>query len=73
LDHAILASAWSKVLAGRPKSVPSWPVSLLSDPEYKAKPERVILFHIDAWDVNCPQHIKRRYTVEEFTAFTSGA
>ena len=38
----------------------------LADPEYPAKPERVILFHIDAWDINCPQHIKRRYTVEEF-------
>jgi predicted pyridoxine 5'-phosphate oxidase superfamily flavin-nucleotide-binding protein len=38
----------------------------LSDPEYKAKLERVILFHVDAWDINCPQHIKRRYTVEEF-------
>ena len=38
----------------------------LSDPDYQAKPERVILFHIDAWDINCPQHITRRYTVEEF-------
>ena len=40
----------------------------LSDPDYQAKLERVILFHIDAWDINCPQHIKRRYTVEEFAA-----
>jgi len=40
----------------------------LSDPEYKSKPERVILFHIDAWDINCPQHITRRYTVEEFAS-----
>jgi predicted pyridoxine 5'-phosphate oxidase superfamily flavin-nucleotide-binding protein len=38
----------------------------LSDPDYQAKLERVILFHIDAWDINCPQHITRRYTVEEF-------
>jgi predicted pyridoxine 5'-phosphate oxidase superfamily flavin-nucleotide-binding protein len=42
----------------------------LSDPLYKANPERVILFHIDAWDVNCPQHIKQRYTVEEFESMT---
>jgi len=48
-------------------------LALLSDPEYKAKPERVILFHIDAWDVNCPQHIKRRYTVEEFSGLASSA
>ena len=40
----------------------------LSDPDYQAKLERVILFHIDAWDINCPQHITRRYTVEEFAA-----
>ena len=42
----------------------------LSDPLYKANPERVILFHIDAWDVNCPQHIHPRYTVEEFESMT---
>ena len=40
----------------------------LSDPDYQAKLERVILFHIDAWDINCPQHITRRYTVEEFAS-----
>ena len=34
----------------------------LSDPAYKARPERAILFHIEAWDVNCPQHITRRFT-----------
>ncbi|MEM1417625.1 MAG: pyridoxamine 5'-phosphate oxidase family protein, partial [Myxococcota bacterium] len=28
---------------------------------YRAVPERVILFHVEAWDVNCPQHIHRRY------------
>lgn len=43
----------------------------LNDPDYKAKPERVILFHIDAWDINCPQHIKRRYTAEEFETIQS--
>ncbi len=34
----------------------------LADPEYKAKPERAIVFEIEAWDVNCPQHITPRYT-----------
>jgi len=23
------------------------------------------VFHIEAWDSNCPQHITPRYTVEE--------
>jgi len=37
----------------------------LHDPNYKGKPERVIRFHVEAWDVNCPQHIKPRYDDEE--------
>ena len=28
---------------------------------YQGKVERAILFTIEAWDVNCPQHITRRY------------
>ncbi len=28
---------------------------------YKARPERVFVFTITAWDVNCPQHITPRY------------
>jgi predicted pyridoxine 5'-phosphate oxidase superfamily flavin-nucleotide-binding protein len=34
----------------------------LRDPTYPGKPERVILFTIEAWDVNCPQHIHRRFS-----------
>jgi len=37
----------------------------LFDPGYKARPERVILFTIEAWDVNCSQHITARLTAEE--------
>jgi predicted pyridoxine 5'-phosphate oxidase superfamily flavin-nucleotide-binding protein len=33
----------------------------LSDPEYPGKVERAIVFTIDAWDINCPQHIHPRY------------
>ena len=32
----------------------------LRDPKYSAKVERTILFEIEAWDVNCPQHIHKR-------------
>ena len=32
----------------------------LHDDDYPAKPERVVLFSITAWDVNCPQHIHKR-------------
>jgi predicted pyridoxine 5'-phosphate oxidase superfamily flavin-nucleotide-binding protein len=34
-------------------------------PEYKAKVERLVIFHIKAFDWNCPQHITPRYTMEE--------
>ena len=37
----------------------------LHDPDYGSEPERMFLFHLDAWDTNCPQHIKPRFTEEE--------
>jgi predicted pyridoxine 5'-phosphate oxidase superfamily flavin-nucleotide-binding protein len=43
----------------------------VADPDYDAKPERAIVFHITAWDSNCPQHITPRYTVEELTELES--
>lgn len=33
--------------------------------EYKFKPERMMVFNIEAFDWNCPQHITPRFTVEE--------
>lgn len=33
--------------------------------EYQYRPERLMLFHIEAYDWNCPQHITPRFTVEE--------
>ena len=37
----------------------------LLEPGYRARAERVFLFHIEAWDVNCRQHIVPRYTEEQ--------
>ena len=34
----------------------------LRDPTYPGKVERAILFPIEAWDVNCSQHIHRRFS-----------
>lgn len=34
----------------------------LRDPSYPGKVERAILFEIEAWDVNCPQHIHKRFS-----------
>ncbi len=33
----------------------------LQDPQYPGRVERAILFSIEAWDVNCPQHIHKRF------------
>ena len=33
--------------------------------EYMVRPERMMVFDIDAYDWNCPQHITPRYTAEE--------
>ena len=34
----------------------------LRDPAYPGKVERAILFTVDAWDVNCQQHIHPRFS-----------
>jgi len=34
----------------------------LHDPDYPGKVERAIVFTVEAWDVNCPQHIHRRFS-----------
>jgi predicted pyridoxine 5'-phosphate oxidase superfamily flavin-nucleotide-binding protein len=43
----------------------------LSDPTYRARPERAILFTIEAWDVNCSQHITARFTEDEVAQATA--
>lgn len=38
--------------------------------EYKFRPERMMVLHIETYDWNCPQHITPRYTVKDIeTAF----
>jgi len=37
----------------------------LRDSSYPGKVERVILFEIEAWDVNCPQHIHKRFSQKQ--------
>jgi predicted pyridoxine 5'-phosphate oxidase superfamily flavin-nucleotide-binding protein len=43
----------------------------LSDAGYRARPERAILFTVEAWDVNCTQHITARFTEAEVTEATA--
>jgi predicted pyridoxine 5'-phosphate oxidase superfamily flavin-nucleotide-binding protein len=37
----------------------------LRDLSYPGKVERAILFEIEAWDVNCPQHIHKRFSQKQ--------
>jgi predicted pyridoxine 5'-phosphate oxidase superfamily flavin-nucleotide-binding protein len=37
------------------------------DPAYPGKVERVILFTVEAWDVNCQQHIHLRFSQRQIT------
>jgi predicted pyridoxine 5'-phosphate oxidase superfamily flavin-nucleotide-binding protein len=46
--------------------------ALLDLEDYTFKPERMMVFHIEAYDWNCPQHITPRYTVAEIEAAFEG-
>jgi uncharacterized protein len=39
----------------------------LRDPAYSGKVERVILFTVQAWDVNCPRHIHQRFSMRQLS------
>jgi hypothetical protein len=39
--------------------------------DYKAKIERAIILHLEAFDWNCPQHITPRFTIEEIKAMNA--
>jgi hypothetical protein len=59
---------------GRARMVEDDPalIARLFDDGYKARPERALLFTIEAWDVNCSQHIVTRFTEAELeTAFNT--
>lgn len=41
-------------------------ISKLHDPAYDTKSEHALVFHVEAWDVNCPKHIPHLVSVERF-------
>jgi uncharacterized protein len=45
---------------------------LLDLDDYKFRPERMMVLHVEAYDWNCPQHITPRYTVEDIEAAFAG-
>ncbi len=44
-------------------------IATLENPHYRARIERAITIDIEAYEWNCPQHITRRYSVEEVSGF----
>lgn len=57
-------------LWGRAQIVDAEPalVERLMPADYKARPEQVILFFVDAWDSNCPQHIPVKIDASDVSA-----
>lgn len=43
-------------------------ISRLMPAGYRAKPEQAIMFEVEAWDVNCPQHIPQKIDAAEVQA-----
>src|SRR5262249_19874207 len=58
---------------GRARVIEDDPALLarLSDAGYRARPERAILFTVDAWNSNCSQHITARFTEAEIMEATT--
>ncbi len=44
----------------------------LNDPAEPGTPQRAILFSIQAWDINCPQHIHKRFSQRQITPIVEG-
>lgn len=40
-------------------------IAALMPADYKARPEQAILFEVEAWDINCPQHIPQKIDAGE--------
>ena len=39
---------------------------------YQAKPEQAILFEVEAWDINCPQHIPQKIDASDVERVLGG-
>ncbi|MBI1323650.1 pyridoxamine 5'-phosphate oxidase [bacterium] len=57
--HSRRIKLWghASVVEGDPKLL-----DRLQDRAYPGKVERAIVFRIEAWDINCPQHIHKRFS-----------
>jgi predicted pyridoxine 5'-phosphate oxidase superfamily flavin-nucleotide-binding protein len=43
-------------------------IAQLAPDGYRARPEQAILFEVEAWDINCPQHIPQKFDAADIAA-----
>ncbi len=43
-------------------------IAQLMPDDYRAHPEAALLFEIEAWDINCPQHIPQKFDADQVAA-----
>ncbi len=43
-------------------------INKLMPAAYRAKPDQAILFEVEAWDINCPQHIPQKLNADDVAA-----
>jgi uncharacterized protein len=43
-------------------------IAQLMPADYQAQPEAALLFDIEAWDINCPQHIPQKFDADQVAA-----
>ncbi len=55
---------WARTEILDPAAYPDY-MKKISDPHYGAQIERLMIFKLEAFDWNCPQHITPRYTIDE--------
>ncbi len=62
--------AWgtARFVTDDPRSGDPELIERLHDASYRAKPERALLFSVEAFDVNCPQHIHPRVLASDAVA-----
>jgi hypothetical protein len=47
-------------------------IAKLMPPNYRARPEQVMILTVNAWDANCPQHIPQRFEAADVAAALAG-
>jgi predicted pyridoxine 5'-phosphate oxidase superfamily flavin-nucleotide-binding protein len=59
---------------GTARTVPATPelLAALTTHGYRARVEQVVLIAVEAWDVNCPQHIPQKIDAAEAAALVGG-